>query len=211
MYSGAVGMMWIQRRILSDLWEWDRNVLGELEKRINKVKKELEKCRRARLTQENVNQEHVLRYQLDRLLDQQHIYWKQRAHPLWLLKGDRNTKYFHVCASERKRRNNIKALREDGGDVIEGSTLKLFITNHYKSLFSSHAGSIMEVVQKVKMRVSKTMNEALLKTFTAEEVEEALNGIGDLKAPGPDGIPSIFYKRFWKLVGEQVKRRFLQC
>jgi hypothetical protein len=53
-----------------------------------------------------------------------------------------------------------------------------------------------EVIQTVERRVSTSMNEALLKTFTCEEVEEALYGIGDLKAPGPDGIPSIFYKRF---------------
>jgi hypothetical protein len=53
------------------------------------------------------------------------------------------------------------------------------------------------------------MNETLLKTFTGEEVEAALNGIGDLKAPGPDGVPSIFYKHFWGLMGEQVKQEVL--
>jgi len=36
------------------------------------------------------------------------------------------------------------------------------------------------------------MNETLLKSFTADEVEEALNSIRDLKALGQDGIPSIF-------------------
>jgi hypothetical protein len=39
---------------------------------------------------------------------------------LWLTKLDRNTKFFHTAASERKRRNVIKKLKkEDGGKVGE--------------------------------------------------------------------------------------------
>ncbi|KAJ1283965.1 hypothetical protein BS78_03G168000 [Paspalum vaginatum] len=66
-----------------------------------------------------------------------------------------------------------------------------------------------EVLSCMERRVSRAMNENLLKTFTGEEVEETLRSIGDLKAPGPDGIPLVFYKRFWSLVGEQVKKEVL--
>ena len=58
--AGAVTLVDIQRNILGDLKERDRNVLGVLEKRISRLKKELEICRRATLSQENVNMEHVL-------------------------------------------------------------------------------------------------------------------------------------------------------
>jgi hypothetical protein len=57
----------MQRKMLSELWQWDRNVLGELEKRINRVKKELEKYRLSSISQESVNREHILRYKLERL------------------------------------------------------------------------------------------------------------------------------------------------
>jgi hypothetical protein len=36
------------------------------------------------------------------------------------------------------------------------------------------------------------MNEKLMKEFTFDEVKAALDSIGDLKAPGPDGMPSGF-------------------
>jgi hypothetical protein len=36
-----------------------------------------------------------------------------------------------------------------------------------------------------------------------------LESIGDLKAPGPDGMHAIFYKRFWDVVGEKVTEEVL--
>jgi hypothetical protein len=48
------------------------------------------------------------------------------------------------------------------------------------------------------------MNEFLLKEFSEEEVKSALDSIGDFKAPGPDGMPSIFYKNLWDVVGRKL-------
>lgn len=48
------------------------------------------------------------------------------------------------------------------------------------------------------------MNDALEKEFFREEVYDALQSIGDLKAPGPDGMPSVFYKKCWDIVGDKV-------
>jgi len=53
--------------VLRDLHEWDKNVLGELERRISKVKKELERCRRQMISQDCVSRENLLRYKLGRL------------------------------------------------------------------------------------------------------------------------------------------------
>jgi hypothetical protein len=40
-------------------------------------------------------------------------------------------------------------------------------------------------------------------------VKEALNAIGDLKAPGPDGMPDVFFKNYWDIVGEQLVKEAL--
>jgi hypothetical protein len=53
------------------------------------------------------------------------------------------------------------------------------------------------------------MNEFLIADFTEEDVTAALNGIGDIRAPGPDGMPAIFFKKYWELIGSRVKNEVL--
>jgi hypothetical protein len=48
------------------------------------------------------------------------------------------------------------------------------------------------------------MNDQLLCVFTEEEVRQGLDAIGDLKAPGADGMSSLFYKKHWSIVGADV-------
>ena len=45
-----------------------------------------------------------LEKQIDNVLIDEEISWKQRSRADWLLEGDRNTKFFHVKASTRKKK-----------------------------------------------------------------------------------------------------------
>jgi hypothetical protein len=53
-----------------------------------------------------------------------------------------------------------------------------------------------EVLRDVNCRVTADMNQLLLAPFSRDEVKKALFSIGDLKAPSPDGLHAIFFKRF---------------
>jgi len=180
-----------------ELWDWSKNILGDLEKRIKHVKKELEKCRRGELSAQHVAREQLLKYKLEKLdlEDQMELYWKQRAKVHWLEKRDRNTYFFHRYASERRRSRISRLVREDGEVVMEAGDIHDLITNYYKSLFQSNAGTNYgELTQQVPRRVTQLMNHDLLKPFEDEEIKQALQSIGDLKAPGSDGMPSLFLR-----------------
>ena len=43
--------------------------------------------------------------------------WKQRSRIMWLTEGDRNTRFFHLRASQRRRRNRISKLKKHDGTV----------------------------------------------------------------------------------------------
>ena len=97
------------RSVANSLHFWNVNVLGDLEKRIKKLKNELERCRRLPIDAYSVQREAVLCYRLDKVEEQVDIFWRQRAHANWLEKGDRNTKFFHSWCSER-RKNKIRKI-----------------------------------------------------------------------------------------------------
>jgi len=105
--------------VASDLWDWSKNILNDLERRIKFARKKLELCRRMPISAHTVGREQILKYKLERLEEQRNLYWKQRAHAHWLDNGDRNTKFFHQFASERKRRSRICKLVMEDGSVVE--------------------------------------------------------------------------------------------
>jgi hypothetical protein len=153
----------------------------------------------------------VLKYRLEKLEEQVDIYWRQRAHVKWLEKGARNTSFFHVTCKERKRYNRIARLKKDDGSWVEGEEEKRrFISNYFYTRFRSNGpADCQQLLQAVERRVTSEMNATLTREFSAEEVKSALNSIGDMKAPGPHGMPSIFYKRFWENVGGSNRGSFI--
>ena len=71
------------------------------------------------------------------------------------------------------------------------------IVDFYSKLFTSSISSDMErVVQHTRRVVSEDMNDGLVASFTKEEVETALKQMAPLKAPGPDGMPPIFFQHY---------------
>jgi hypothetical protein len=151
--------------VLGDLVDWSKNVLGDLEKRIKKIKKELEVWRRKDICHEQVQKEQVLRFKLSRLEEQRETYWKQRAHAHWMKGGDRNTKYFHSFASERRRMNRITKLKtEEGGVVEEEEAMKEVAANYFEKLFTSSTGARMEeLLGRIDSRVTQEMNDMMCK------------------------------------------------
>lgn len=68
----------------------------------------------------------------------------------------------------------------------------------FKSLYLSvGARDFQPVIQQIPTLVDGRMNQRLVKSVTIEEVTEAMQQLGANKAPGPDGLNGLFYKKHW--------------
>jgi hypothetical protein len=102
---------------MSPLKGWSHEKFGDVTKEIGKLRKKLENM----VIQGTQNDQAKLmntRLQLDELLEREELMWLQHSRIAWLKEGDRNTKYFHRKVAHRVKKNKIKMLRIEDGQII---------------------------------------------------------------------------------------------
>lgn len=60
-----------------------------------------------------------MKIQLNWKIDKDEAFWKQRAHINWLSLGDKTRPFFHKCASQWKKQNEIIGLEQGNGWVTK--------------------------------------------------------------------------------------------
>jgi hypothetical protein len=114
---------------LADIYHALNTVRGSLKKwsmqKFGSVTKELQKLREriAVLSdQMSIDQEEELerlRFRMDEILYREEMMWLQRSRVAWLKEGDRNTKFFHMKAATRMKKNKITRLRKEDGNLTQ--------------------------------------------------------------------------------------------
>ncbi|KAA3487156.1 reverse transcriptase [Gossypium australe] len=139
-------------------------------------------------------------------IDKDEMYWEQRARSNWLKLGNRNTAYFHKCASVRRWANTVnKLVLDDGREITNDTEISEIATEYFEDLFASKGiSNPHKVLEGIGSNISHEINEGLLSPFREEEVWTALKGMGPTKAPGSDGFPALFFQKFWHIVGKEV-------
>ena len=147
-----------------------------------------------------------LRSKINDLLDSKEILWHQRSRVQWYGQGDRNTKFFHLKATQRKKKNTITRLWDESGNWCETSEgIAVVAISYFEKLYTTfHPSQISEVTNTISARVIDEMNQSLIQTFTRSEVEAALKQMHPTKAPGPDGMSTIVFQKYWDVVGNDI-------
>ena len=120
--------------------------------------------------------------------------------------GDRNTKFFHSKATQRRKKNHINGIQNAHGQWVEELEEVVEVaTDYFNNLFSvGKADQMEECLNTVPIKVTDNMQEVLLGEFIAEEVKVGLFHMGPTKAPGLDAMNALFYQKFWHIVGDDV-------
>ena len=181
-----------------DLGHWEKFFFGNVRLEFNRLKKALAKEERVAMVSGNNFRIRQIKEDIEVLQEREATMWAQRSRILWANQADKNSKYFHCCATKRFRKNTLEGIRDEEGvwkttkeDVGE------VMVNYYNSLFTSTEGSVSaNMLERVPTMIDEEMNAALCKDFEAWEVNSALKQMSPLKAPGPDGMPLLFYQHF---------------
>jgi hypothetical protein len=79
---------------------------------------------------------------------------------------------------------------------------------HFTNIFTSSNPPIEpKMLNLLPPIITKEENALLCSIPTEEEILDALASLGSTKAPGPDGFTTLFFKKYWDIVREDV----LQC
>uniref|UniRef100_A0A803QQI1 Reverse transcriptase domain-containing protein n=1 Tax=Cannabis sativa TaxID=3483 RepID=A0A803QQI1_CANSA len=158
----------------TNLSRWGKDLTGNFKRRIQQCKNELSVLKNKRDAQ-SVSRYEEVKVLLANVLDQRETFWRQRSKQLWLKDGDRNSKYFHLMASKRKRHNMISKLKNEQGVYTDWDhSLAEVIVNYFNNLFSASSVSFTEVIGCVNRMVSDSSNEDLLQPIVEEEVRKAI-------------------------------------
>ncbi|KAL9675546.1 hypothetical protein QQ045_003748 [Rhodiola kirilowii] len=188
---------------MSQLARCNGSVFGRMKDKIRNFKEEIQQIREGVRSEETIRKEANLSDELDEWLGREELYW-------------RNTSYFHAKASQRKRRNHIKKLKDTSGELCHlESDIIAIMTNYFSDIFHSQVNIGSDRWHRkfdaIPKLITNEMNEMLNAPFTGMEVKSALFHMHSTKVSGLDEFPALFFQRNWVIVGEDVIEEVLNC
>lgn len=128
---------------------------------------------------------------------------KQCSRITFLKEGDANTKFFHLKANGRRRKNFIHRLRTTEGWACSHEDKKEIIQQHFQSIMAQPSPRTKDLnwaLQDLPVVDLTTLDAP----FTEEEVLRAISLAPKDKAPGPDGFTGLFFKKCWTIIKSDV-------
>ncbi|GKE43049.1 hypothetical protein Tco_1470333 [Tanacetum coccineum] len=129
----------------------------------------------------------------------------QKAKVKWLSEGDKNTRYFHNVVKSRRNLNIIVRIFDEHGNWFDGDKVPNQFVKHFEK-FLSNNGDIDQIDSEGLFNKKLTKREAdfMVRDVSDIVVKDTIFGIGDDKAPGPDGFTTTFFKKSWDIVRRDV-------
>ena len=126
-----------------------------------------------------------------------------------MLCGDDNTPFFHNFVAHRKNLNSIWKIKDDSGNLVEGSEdIAGAGIHHFESLFQEeadlHLPKIVQSAGYFPTTISMDDNYDLMKPVTLQDIQHILSISKNDKCLGPDGIPVEVYRCLFDVLGEDL-------
>ena len=187
------------------LVDWSRTTFGNFETQLQEKQAALDNLS----MQNKVNHLPLIKsleMEINNILHQDELFWRQTSRSIWLPAGDKNTKVFHQWASQRQQKNNISGLKDNNENWCTfEDQIAQNAEQYFQDLFTSNnLENLRGVLDSVDKVITLDMNNTLLRSYTANEVRRALFQMHSSKSPRPDGMSPFLFQKYWNIVGLDV-------
>lgn len=131
---------------------------------------------------------------------------RHRSRIRFLGEGDANTKFFHLQACHRSRKNFIGTVQHGGSWFSVEEAKHDLIYSYYNGILGvpfqrEHSLYLDDLLPQVDL----TGIDAY---FSEDEIWATIKELPSDCAPGPDGFPGMFYKAAWPIIKHDVLNAF---
>ena len=150
--------------------------------------------------------EAAIQIELNEWLEREEVKWHKKSRELWLKEGDRNSKFFHLSTVVRRRKNQIAEIQLENGNWIHSrNEIADYFTQKNFSVFQSSNPHIPADLERlIDPSITEAENDLLSRIPEVDEIKKVVWEMNSHKASGPDGFPSLFFKKYWDAVESQV-------
>lgn len=136
------------------------------------------------------------------------ILWKQKARNTWLKLGDKNNRFFQMQANYRFKKNKLGSVLVDNRLIVTPEEIKEEAIKYFNNLFKEEKQARPGIGGVFFKKLPQETAREIQKPFEVAEIEMAIKGCSNSKAPGPDGFNFAFIKKAWGFLKEMVIKFF---
>lgn len=129
---------------------------------------------------------------LEVILREEEIHWKQKAKCKWLKEGDNNTKFFHKVACSKKQKNMVTRIKIQGVDMMDVEVIKEEADCFFSKLYSKYFVDRPIIDNFFSSRLSEECVLQLEAPFSEEKVKEVVFSMDKDKSRSPNGFFTHF-------------------
>jgi len=111
-------------------------------------------------TDEQAHQEKILWNQIEARRQQEEILWRQKSRIRWLKEGEKNTKFFHRTAIQRRMHNNIAFINNQQGERLEAhEDMEKEFKDYFQEILREPPGNRDHAIRTITQHIPKIITE----------------------------------------------------
>ncbi|KAL4347436.1 hypothetical protein GQ457_17G003840 [Hibiscus cannabinus] len=195
-----VSKQWVLRR-----GEKSSDLIRDLENKCSEIEDKIAFGSQEQSLRANLNEN---RRRLWEAVRREEREWIQKSRLKWAVAGDRNTKFFQLAASARRRSNFIGSIKVGKVTYDKPVQVKQAIEMHFRKIFNSSNTIPIKMFDCDFNKIDLNAATVLEKPFSEDEIFAALSTVESSKSPGPDGFNMGFLKKFWPTLKFEILEFF---